>query len=282
MLPMPWQSQSATYIRQPHWLGMLPLLTNPACRYCISLPQWSLKKNVMVTGRKTLRQFGLIAFFLAGLLVSAQAQNPLEPGHKNAPVAEVTFELNWRQANPQYYSISVESTGDASYQSQPQTKEGDTPGDPYMLKFIASEPTRTKIFDLAEALGYFKGKFETKYKVAQTGTKTLTYRDGQKEFKTQLNYSDNPQMRELIDIFQKMSTTFEMSRKLDYDIRFDKLGLDRDLKSMEEISKGNGLIELQVISPTLQRIASDNSVINISRQRARRLLDSAQMASGGR
>jgi hypothetical protein len=79
-----------------------------------------------------------------------------------------------------------------------------------------------------------------------------------------------------------MSTTFELSRKLDYDLRFDKLGLDRDLKGMEEVNKHHGLIELQVISPTLQRIANDNSIINISRQRARRLLGEAQVASGNR
>jgi hypothetical protein len=235
----------------------------------------------MVTGRKLLSLLGFVVAFCLGAVGQSQ-QNPLEPGHKNAPVAEVNFELNWRQADPQFYTINVESTGDSSYQSQPQTKEGDTPGDPFMLKFIASEATRAKIFELAEALHYFQGNFESKYKVAQTGTKTLQYRDGQKEFKTSLNYSDNPQMRELIDIFQKMSTTFEMSRKLDYDLRFDKLGLDRDLKSIEEINKSHGLIELQVISPTLQRIANDSSVINISRQRAKRLLETAQVASGPR
>ena len=235
-----------------------------------------------MTGIKLNCQVLVGVVLLFGLLTPASAQqNPLEPGRKTAPVSEVDFELNWRQADPQYYKIAVESAGDSSYQSQPQVKEGDTLGDPFMLKFITSEATRTKIFQLAQELNYFQGKFESKYKVAQTGTKTLTYREGPKVFHTSLNYSDNPQMRELIDIFQRMSTTFEMSRKLDYDIRFDKLGLDRDLKSMEEINKSHGLIELQVISPTLQRIASDSSVINISRQRARRLLESAEVANGG-
>ena len=89
-------------------------------------------------------------------------------------------------------------------------------------------------------------------------------------------------MNQLIDIFQKMSSTFELSRKLDFDMRFDKLGLERDLKSMEDVNKSHGLIELQVISPTLQRIANDPAVMNISRQRARRLLDQAQVANGSR
>jgi hypothetical protein len=214
---------------------------------------------------------------LLGMPCIAQ-QNPLDPNHPNAPIPQVTFELNWRVAEPQYYKISVEPTGNASYQSQPLGQEGTTSGDPYMLRFIASEPTRTKVFQLAQELNYFKGNFETRSKVAQTGTKTLTYRFGDKETKTTLNYSDSPLMNELIGIFLKMSSTFEMGRKLDYDLRYDKLGLDRDLKSMEEMNKSHQLIEMQVIAPTLQHIASDQAIMNIARQRARRLLEQSQVA----
>jgi hypothetical protein len=214
---------------------------------------------------------------LMGIPCIAQ-QNPLDPNHPNAPIPQVTFELNWRVADPQYYKISVEPTGDASYQSQPLTQDGSMPGDPYILRFIASEPTRTKIFELAQELNDFKGNFETKKKVAQTGIKTLTYRFGDKENKTTLNYSDNPVMNELVEIFQRMSMTFEMGRKLDYDLRYDKLGLDRDLKSMEDMNKNHQLVEMQVVAPTLQHIASDQSVMNIARQRARRLLEQSQVA----
>lgn len=206
-------------------------------------------------------------------------ENPLNPEHPSAPIPQVTFELNWRAADPQWYQISIEPTGRASYESQPRINEGDTPGDPFVLRFIASEPTRTKIFQLAKDLNHFGGSFESKHPVARTGDKTLTYRFGDKVTKTTLNYSDNPEMNKLIDIFQKMSLTFESSRKLDYDLRFDKLGLDRDLKSLEQMDKDHNLIELQVIAPTLQRIANDSSIMNISRQRARRLLESP--SSGG-
>jgi hypothetical protein len=211
---------------------------------------------------------------------SVAQDDPLEPGHQDVSPALVTFELNWPASNPQSYVISVQERGRASYQSQPRAEQKGDSQDLFTMDFIASEPTRTKIFELAKELNYFHGDFETKYKVANTGNKTLTYRDGGKESKTTVNYSSNPRMNELIEIFQKMSTTFEMSRKLDYDIRFDKLGLDRDLKAMEELNKSHYLIELQVISPTLERIANDPSVMNISRQRARRLLGQAQVAIG--
>ncbi len=198
---------------------------------------------------------------------------PLNPGHTETPIPTVTFELNWRQADPRWYLISVDSTGYASYRSEPRTEPNETPGDPFELRFTASEPTRTEVFQLAQQLNDFKGNFESKSKVAQTGIKTLTYRQGSEDNHTSLNYSDNPKMNELISLFQKMSTTFELSRKLDYDLRFDKLGLDRDLKSLEHLEAQHDLAELQVIAPTLERIVNDNAIMNIARQRARRLLE---------
>lgn len=236
----------------------------------------------MVGRMSKLRCFSwMVLILLLSAMCSAQ-ENPLDPSTPNAPIRQVVFEFNWRLVDPQWYQISVEPTGRATYESKPQTKEGETPGDPYILRFIASEPTRVKIFELARALNYFRGNFESKYKVARTGDKTLTYRDGDKQSKTTLNYSDNPQMNQMIDIFQKMSTTFEMSRKLDYDLRFDKLGLDHDLGSMEDMNKSHNLLELQVIAPTLERIANDSAVMNISRQRARRLLNGTQSTGGNR
>jgi len=238
----------------------------------------------MFSGTKSGWRCLVLGLFLVGPIVFCAAQeNPLEPGRQEASSAVVTFELNWPAADPQSYVISVEPTGRASYESKPRVEQNGTSSeDPFRMDFIASETTRAKIFELTKELNYFHGEFESKYKVANTGDKTLTYRNGEKVSKTTVNYSSNPRMMELIDIFQKMSTTFEMSRKLDYDIRFDKLGLDRDLKSMEEMNKGHNLMELQVISPTLERIANDPTVMNISRQRARRLMGQAQVAIGSR
>ena len=73
----------------------------------------------------------------------------------------------------------------------------------------------------------------------------------------------------------------EIAQKLDFDLRFDKLGLDRDLKSMERLEKDHQLAELQVIAPTLERISNDNGIMNIARQRARRLLDQSRPEAAG-
>jgi hypothetical protein len=226
----------------------------------------------------------IFAVFLLPLFafsaLPASAQNSLDPGTLNASVPTVSFELDWKVSDPQWYEITVDQNGQATYDSRPHAADNQPPGEPYSLRFIMSQPNRTRIFQIAGALHDFQGNFETRAKIAQTGKKTLTFRHGNEVNKTTLNYSDNPQMNELVALFQKMSTTFEAAQKLDYDMRFDKLGLDRDLKVMVRLDKDNELAELQVIAPTLERIANDESVINIARQKAKQLLQRSRPGEG--
>jgi hypothetical protein len=229
-----------------------------------------------------LRIVAALAASLFLLTVSSTAQNNLDPGNVNSSVPTVSFELDWKVADPQWYQITVDQNGQATYESKPHSAENQPEGEPYSLHFIMSQPSRTRIFQIASALNDFQGNFETRAKIAQTGKKTLTFRHGDRQSTTSLNYSDNPQMNELISLFQKMSTTFETAQKLDYDMRFDKLGLDRDLKSLVQLEKDNQLVELQVIAPTLERIANDQSIMNIARQKAKKLLERSRPGEGQR
>ncbi len=243
---------------------------------------WILHRGAPSSDRNPAVVLALFLLSLFAFAFPAAGQNSLDPGTLNASVPTVSFELDWKISDPQWYQITVEQNGQATYESRPQSADNQSPGEPYTLHFIMSEPSRTRIFQMANALHDFKGNFETRAKIAQTGKKTLTFRQGDKINTTTLNYSDNAQMNDLIALFQKMSTTFETAQKLDYDVRFDKLGLDRDLKSMVRLDKSNQLAELQVIAPTLERIANDESVMNIAREKARQLLERSRPEEGAK
>ncbi|HZD92795.1 MAG TPA: hypothetical protein VE133_00990, partial [Candidatus Sulfotelmatobacter sp.] len=105
-----------------------------------------------------------------------------------------------------------------------------------------------------------------------TGQKTLTYADPARHFETIYDYSENKAINEITSIFQGISNTIEHGRKLQFLRRFDKLGLEAELKDMETAAENHDLCELQLIVPTLETIANDTTVLNIARQRARRLL----------
>lgn len=223
------------------------------------------------------------------LCACAWAQNSqphLEPGQqaeKTPPI--ITFTCNFPNFKPPFYNVAVESTGRAEYKSTP---EPNNVGDPYILKFLVSEATRKRLFQLAEELNHFQGSFDyTKNKIAYTGTKTLGWKNGEEEHQTSYNWSENPTVQEITTIFQSIEETVELGRQLEDKYRYDKLGVDAVLKAMEEEAKTNRMSELQAIQPILTKVAKDSSLMNISRRRAEFLLtkvpkDSAVTTNGGR
>lgn len=211
----------------------------------------------------------ILAFTLHGLGQMAQP-NALDA---QPAVPTVTFTLNWKQGDPSWYSVAIRSTGTASYRSEPGQMPGGLPSDPYMVEFTASEETRTKVFELAEQANYFQGDFDyKKNRIAYTGDKTLLYQDGPKRYQTTFNWSKNQGIQRLADYFQGISITMEFGRKLDHLYRFEKLGLERELKRMEELKRSDQLPEVQALQPILKKIANDRTVVNVARQRALRLM----------
>ena len=209
---------------------------------------------------------------LLALCLFARAQDKNEPSNPEQPT--ITFDLYWQDATPQNYIITVESSGKSKYVSRnPARKEEDA--DPtFEVEFTLSPANRDRLFTLAKATNYFHGDFDFKHKVANTGKKTLTYADPTRHFQTTYNYSENKDVQEITKLFQGISNSIEHGRKLQFLRRFDKLGLERELAGMEQMAQSGYLAEIQIIAPTLQNIINDSTVLNMARERARRLLES--------
>jgi hypothetical protein len=206
----------------------------------------------------------------------AQAQPPDKPG---TPVVE--FVLDWSAQNPPRYSIAVDAIGRATYRCEPAPgNQGADAPDPYVVEWTITEGTRGKIFEAAEKLKYFQdAQFESKAKIAKTGVKTLTYKDSSRNFSASYNYSENPLVRDLTHLFQSIASTAEMGRKLEHDLRYDKLGVDADLKALQEQQKQGDAIEFGSVAPLLQKIAGNASMMRMSQQRAKEILHMAGIST---
>jgi hypothetical protein len=197
----------------------------------------------------------------------------------NAPsTATVTFTLDFPQSNPSHYSIAVDAAGHARYEcvvmiaqdSEPQTER---------TEFELSAENRQKIFEWTKQAKFFSGKIDSgNSKLAFTGTKSLSYRDGQRSNSARYNYSNLQPVRELTVLFQSMAGTLEYGSRLAYYHRYQKLALDDELKQMEAQARSNELSEIQSVAPVLREIVEDTSVINVVRARAKELIE---MGSGG-
>ncbi len=152
-----------------------------------------------------------------------------------ADPANVTFSLDFPGSDPDHYSISVRSDGHARYECSAKISTESDDRDNYQTEFTFSDAARARIFDLAAQAHYFSSKIDSgNRKLANTGAKKLSYKDGQREFTAAYNFSPQPAVQQLTTLFQSVSATLEFGRHLAYYHRYQKLALDDELKRMED------------------------------------------------
>jgi hypothetical protein len=196
-----------------------------------------------------------------------------------AESATVTFSLDFPHSDPEHYSISVQSDGQARYECSARISEDSEDRETYQAEFTFSDATRARVFDLAAQAHYFSGKVDSgNRKLAFTGAKKLTYKDGERDSSVAYNYSSVPAVQQLTTLFQSVSATLEFGRRLVYDHRYQKLALDDELKRMEDQARRGDLMELQAVKKILQELHDDNSVMNVVRARAQRIMDMGNAA----
>src|SRR5579884_3254774 len=221
-----------------------------------------------MTGARSLLLLLLIAALQTATAQSLKTPMDLDPraprGISPIPIVAFSFELTG--ADPQHYEIAVGARGRAAYRSTGHLNPdspGSAAGDPYLIRFTMSPETRQEIFDLAARAHYFeKSVAYTKGRLANMGAKTLTYSDEKVFHQQTYNYSEMPAVQQLTEIFQNMSSTLEAGRRLEYMYKYEKLGVDEELKNLEEQTKANRTVELQALTPILKQIAGDESVLN--------------------
>jgi hypothetical protein len=226
-----------------------------------------------------------LALMLIAGCAAAAAQTPdLAPDRNDLAeplVPTIRFSFDMPGATPDYYAIAVNRNARAAYTShgRPTVTAETTPGDPYMVKFTMTDELRDRIFALAEKANRFRGEFDYKKgNIANMGRKTLVYEDGADRWETDYNWSQNPAIQELTTIFRGISNTFEGARRIQHLRRHDRLGLDAEMRHLEELSKRGELLEVHAIAPLLREIAADASIMHIARQRAEKILRKAESA----
>jgi len=225
-----------------------------------------------------MKRASMILFALllpAAVLPAGRTLRAQNADQNSSAGASISFTRVWDAFTPQSVTFTVSASGATKYSSSNPGKNGDDVDD-FQTEFNMSPGARDKLFRYAKEAHYFDGDFSfKKHAVASTGKKTLSYSDAARHSSTTYDYSENRAIQEITSIFAGVSNTIEHGRKLKFLRRFDKLGLEAELKAMENADEGHNLAELKIIAPTLESIAEDSTVLNIARQREKKLASKA-------
>ncbi len=226
-----------------------------------------------------------IGFCLLLLFGAAAGVAQIATSVADAPAkAQVSFAFERPGLAVPKFTLTVNEDGTGRYEADqvfpaaPGTPSADAPAMQHVDRAITmSAATTGQIFVTARALDRFHAACASSAKnIADTGKKTLHYTGPGGEGTCTYNYSQDKRVVALTEMFQAISLTLDMGRKLDFDHRFDRLGLDATMASLTDMVDAGRAMELGTIASTLKSIARDSDVLERVRLRAERLLKQAQ------
>lgn len=219
------------------------------------------------------RRFLLTVFMLglaAATIPALRAQNgaPANKASDKSTGPALTFIKEFPGSYPPYFSITLHDLGGDKFQVEYRVEPDEEP-----TELAIDAPLAQHAFALAKELEYFAGpKIESGRKVAQMGKKTLRYEAGSTKNEAVYNHSDLPQAVELTGWFEKLSTTQGHIDRIDYLLRFDKLGIVKELLQTEVDLNSDRLLQPTLLLPALKKVLANKSLVNVAHERANSIL----------
>ncbi len=149
------------------------------------------------------------------------------------------------------------------------------PPSPHPIRISAD--TTQRIFSLADFLDDFRGlNLDSRHRVANMGLKVFTYEAGTEINRVQFNYTENRAAQQLADILDKISNVEEQINQLEYDMRYDHLGLPQTLLQIQNGLYDHDYVEAALMIPTLEKISADSRYLHLAQVRAQEIVQRIQ------
>ncbi len=203
---------------------------------------------------------------LAASLAGAQAPSSPPPTGSQDDLPTITYRRVFKGSRPEFVEIIVRQDGAA----KSDIRQLDEPPEPQ--EFQLGAPVRARIFELAAQLKFFKGlDLDVHRKIAFLGQKTFRWQNGTQAYETQFNYTLDAKAAQLQNLFENITEQQAQLAALEQALRYDRLGVNDALLSFENDLNQRLIPEPEKFLPLLDRMAQEDKLIEIARQRARSL-----------
>ncbi|MCU1321354.1 MAG: hypothetical protein JWM43_1003 [Acidobacteriaceae bacterium] len=234
---------------------------------------------------RVLGRWSVLGALISGMALAQVTPTPSTSGAQ----ATVTYQFDRTGLPVPRFTLVIHEDGTGTYHAEEvERRSADSALQQVSLKVIdrpltVSAETATKVFAAARALKFFDIFCGTKAKnIADTGKKTLSYKGSDGTGSCVYNYSDDKSVMALTDSFYAIAYTMDVGRRLDFERRFDRLGLDAELISLEKAAQDKNALELGNIAPTLRVLAGDGELMQRVRTRAGKLLEQSSAATASK
>lgn len=203
------------------------------------------------------------------LLVAVPGLWASSPNPSTGP--QLTYTKVLKGSTPEYERIVVSSNGSGTYDGR---RLADPPNPRH---FQLSSDVTARLFELAGKMNNFQDvSLESHKRVADLGRKTFTYTDGTRTYECTFNYSTNRTADDLTNLFEGLGAVERHIAALDYSMRYDRLGLPRELSLIQIDLENKSLLDPQLMTGTLESILHDPAYLHLAQVRAKDILRQIQ------
>ncbi|WP_263358187.1 hypothetical protein [Acidicapsa ligni] len=218
-----------------------------------------------------------VVLAVAGILFAGRESRAQQPAKPTA-----TFQVEFTNARllPSHWVMKFGEDGNGWFDADPshltdaashRIQVGE------IHRAIQLSPAFTaQAFTVARQRQLFDFPCEGNLKVAFQGTKRLSYSGPEGTGSCEYNYSKDKQIQALGDSLLSVENTIVIGASLEMLLQHDRLGLDQAMSDLAINARNGNALEIGVIRETLGKIASDESVLERVRTRARLLLKATQ------
>jgi hypothetical protein len=210
------------------------------------------------------------AFLATVLSVSAIAQQP----------AVFQFEFTNAKQYPAHWLLKFGPDGSGQFDSDGGQADVSTRIQVGELhrQVKVSPQFAAQVFAAARQKRWFGVNCESHLKVAFQGNKKLSFSGPEGSGSCEYNYSKDKEIQALGESLLAVESTLLFGATLDKLLLHDRLGVDQEMESLATAVQEGNAIEVGTIRETLNRIATDEQVLERARRRARKLLAQADSA----
>ena len=82
------------------------------------------------------------------------------------------------------------------------------------------------------------------------------------------NHTENADALALTALFERLATTQQHRDRIEYLLRFDRLGIVKELLQLERDFAQGRLLEPALLLPILEKVRTNSDLVNVAHQRA--------------
>ncbi len=224
----------------------------------------------------------LLSLPYAAAAQPAAAQPAAAQSAPDSPRHWLSFSIDRSGSLPVHYGIRLEEgTGHGFYSMEGTASSDAAPSAAAAaskeVPISVDEPTLKKLLVAVPFVKAHRCETHAKH-LAQTGTKTLRYAGDGAVAECTYNYSDDDRVNTATSLFLALGETLQYGDRLAAKLRFDRLGLDAEVASLQSALDSGQAMQVGNIAPVLEAIQNDERVMERVRRKAARLLEGAGIA----